>query len=639
MRSFFFASLLAVSTLSSPAFATSPDAVFNAVAANQFSYASSLARQTSNPLLVRYTDWAALTDDHAGSVGFTRGYQLLRNTRDWPLANRVQLKVEEAALNERPSPEVMEDLCEDFPPISGRGMLACVRAGVADSSQRVQWLKQGWMQGDFAPEEEAMILREYGNQLSADDHHIRVERLLFEGKIAPARHLLSKLSAPHRAIAEARIALINRAPNASALVGRVPAAYQNDAGLTYSRIRWREAKGMRADAASLMLKAPANPPHADLWWGSRERFARQFMAQGRYSDAVQLLSRAGNLNTVNKAEALWLSGWLRYEFLRDARRAYEDFYALYKTVNFPVSKARAAYWAAKAARKNGNPDIANDWLERAAAHPTVFYGQLAHSELSPNDALDLPENPSFDDMDKAGFDREDTIRMIVLLARHGQKTAADMFIKHLAETTRNETRLALLANLGRAIGQPFDAVRVAKIALRKNVIMIEDGWPTLKLPENLAIEPALTLAIVRQESEFDPMARSPANARGLMQLLPATAAETARRIGMAYTIESLWNERFSLTVGSAYLGGRINGWDGSYILAIASYNAGIGNVRKWVAQYGRPGNSVDSAIRWMEQIPFEETRNYVQRVLENLQVYRQLLGADAPPKLQKDLVR
>lgn len=621
------------------AYALSADDVFDAIAANQFSRAKQLAAQSGNPLLVRYASWAAITDEHADVVRFSEAYTLLQRAADWPLMNRVQLKAEQAALLESPTPDVMNEFCTKFPPISGRGMLACASAGVGTDAHRRAWVQQGWKQGDFTREEEDKILARYGAQLTLSDHRARMERLLYEGKTTVAQKMLWRLPKSDHALMEARIALRNNASDANSKLSRVPPAQQSDAGLVFERMRWRNARGMDAGVMELFLSAPRNPAYADLWWPLRAVAARTAMRRGQAREALRVLQYPGDLKREFMAEALWMRGWIYYAFLNDSRSAYEEFYALHKQVQYPVSKARAAYWAGMAAKRNGNTDIAQEWLERAAEYPTVFYGQLAHGQLQPDEPLSLPSSPSFSRDEKENFDREDVIRMVMLLARHGQENAVDKFILHLAETTDKPARFALLANLARAVGQAYDAVRVAKLAIRHNVVLLETGWPTLTLPANLAIEPALTLAITRQESEFNSQAQSHANARGLMQLLPATAQQTARKIGEPYGLSRLWEQAFNLRVGSAFLGRLIDAYGGSYISAIAGYNAGPGNVRKWLGEFGSPSGSPEQALRFMESIPFAETRNYVQRVLENLQIYRARLKQQRTPVLVHDLNR
>lgn len=634
-------SLAVIVTLSTalPAYAASPDAVFDAIAANKFEYAQALARKNGNKLLVRYSYWASMVDDSAQPTSFSQALTIAESTRDWPMHNRVRLRTEEAAFAFFPDKGSMAKFCTDLPPISGRGMFACVDAGVVSGNTRANYIATGWKQGDFRREEEQRILKRYSKELSYQNHRDRIERLLFENKPSAALRMIPRMSAADQALFKARIALRAGARDAESKLRAVPAKLKSDAGLIFDRMQWRYKKGLHDGVREMLLAAPNNPPYANLWWPIRADAVRKALAKNRISDAMRMLQKTGAVEITLKAEELWLKGWVALEYQRDARTAYEHFYALYNLAKFPVSKARAAYWAGICAEKNGNKDIATDWLEKAAQHGTVFYGQLAQAKLNPGDELDVESNVRVGDFDESDIRGDDTLQMVKLLARHGQAKGADAFLIHLATITDDEDRLALLTSLAHHIGQDYDAVRVAKHALRKHVVLLERGWPIIKLPKNLAIEPALTLSIVRQESEFHTHAQSRANARGLMQLLPGTAQETARKIGIPYGLSLLWDTNFNLTVGSAYLGRMINAYGGKLVPAIAAYNAGPGNVRKWLAAYGMPGHSLEQTIRWIESIPFAETRNYVQRVMENLQVYRHRMGYKGGLQIEKDLTR
>jgi soluble lytic murein transglycosylase len=452
--------------------------------------------------------------------------------------------------------------------------------------------------------------------------------------------MLPLVSSAQQTLAKARMALQTGAGNAPALLKAVPASLQNHAGLTLDRIRFRHKRGLNMDMRELFANGPMDPPYADEWWPLRAIAVRESLQAAQYGQAQEIIRRHGALKTEFLAEALWLKGWIGLTYQNNADQAYKDFYRLYNAVVTPVSKSRAAYWAARAAKKNGNGDIARDWLRKAAEYPTVFYGQLAHQEINPGEPLDLPSQPSISESARQNFVRQELPRVIRMLIDAGEQDMADRFIIHLGEQAETPEQFALLADLATSINASHGGVVVAKSAIRKNIILIRAGWPLMPTPQQLEIEPALTHAITRQESEFDNKAQSHANAKGLMQLLPGTASDTARKIGLPFSPPEIWDPVTNVTLGSAYLGRMIAYQGDSYILGIASYNAGPRNVNNWVADFGRPPANEEGAIQWIENIPFGETRNYVQRVLENLQVYRQLLKqSEGGVKLKEDLKR
>ncbi len=518
-------------------------------------------------------------------------------------------------------------------------MIACILAGAGEPPTRDAWLHQAWRMGDFNADEEKRILESFGGKLTSAEHLKRLDRLLYHEKIAAAKRMLPLVAPQYQLLAEARIALIEDASNAIAKLHTVPAALRGDPGLTLNRIQWRAKKGLEDGVVEMFLTGPANPPYADLWWNLRASTVRQALRERKPDAALKILARHGELNPENRADALFLNGWIRMEYKGDARTAYKNFYSLYKEVATPVSKARAAYWAGRAAHKNGNGDIAREWYAKAAAHPTVFYGQLAQHALNPSAPLNLPPMPTIPDATRQKLDANEVAQVIPLIAQSDEQKMLPLFLKALSEQAETPEQFAAISALAISALDTNGGVRVAKLALRKQVVLLDAGWPSIPLPDALSIEPSLALAIIRQESEFDPNARSSADARGLMQLLPSTGAQVAKKLDLHYDIDDLWDGNRNITLGATYLGQMISGFDGSYILGIASYNAGPGNVRKWLAREGFPPQDEAGAVNWIESIPFAETRNYVMRVIENLQIYRQLRESNHPLEIQHDITR
>ncbi len=596
----------------------------------------SLAAQS---LDATYARWERLRDPDTATISFGEGAAFLREHAGWPQEKIIRMRTEAAALEERPGRAVMERFCTDFPPISGRGMITCARAEAGSANQLALWIKQGWLQGDFSDDEEMRIVQSYGAFLGQGEHSERMERLLYEGKSAAAKRMLPRVPAPKRALYTARMAFINNEHRAPALLKQLTAAQQRDAGITFDRLRWRMKRSGNDDLAELLLSAPRDVPYPDLWWPLRAAAARNAMAARDYPQALAIIRDHGDIKGEALADALWLKGWIRLRHTGDTKTAYKDFFALYTSVYTPVSKARAAYWAGRAADTNGNHEIAAEWMGKAARYPTVFYGQLAYAWLHPKKPLPLPAMPTPTDTEKQAFAANELVAMVKQLGKNGDETVRDLFLSTLATQVNRPAEFALLAQLARSVGNTATGVDIAKLALRNGVVLLDDGWPQIAVPKNLRIEPALTLAIARQESEFDPTARSPANARGLMQLLPATAKQTARKMDVPYTEAKLYDPTLNLTLGSSYLGQMIDGFDGSYILGIASYNAGPGSVRRWLAERGAPPHTLHGAIDWIESIPFAETRNYVMRTLENVNVYRTLDNAETPLGIEDDIRR
>lgn len=582
--------------------------------------------------------WETLRSPDTTSIRFDDGYRFLQNHPAWPEEKTIRLRTEAAAMNERPERGVMAKFCTDNPPISGRGKVACVVAEVGDNASQIAMLRDAWASGDFSDDEEQRILKSYGNTLTATDHVARMERVLYDGKLAPAKRMLPLLPSANHRLLNVRMALLAGEKIAPTLVNQLSTAEQRDAGILFERIRWRTRNG-DPDITELLLAAPHDVPYPERWWPMRVAAARDAIQTRNYARAYALVAHHGDLEGEALADALWMKGWLLLRRKHDAGNAYKAFFKLYTSVTTPVSKARAAYWAARAADKNGNDDIARDWLAKAARHPSVFYGQLARSWLKPKSPLMLPAAPEVTGAERQQFEADKRVQTIRLLAKRGDDKMRDLFLTSLGLRISSDGRFALLAELANEVGGTYAGVEAAKLALRESVLIIPSGWPRIKLPPGLPIEPALTLAITRQESEFNPTARSSANAQGLMQLLPSTAKQVAKKHDIPFSPAMIFEPATNLTLGSHYLGQVIDGFDGSYILGIASYNAGPGNVRKWIAAQGSPPKNLHGAIDWVEAIPFGETRNYVMRALENVSVYRSIHDADTPLAIEQDLVR
>ncbi len=592
----------------------------------------------AEPVAATYVQWERLRNPDTVGISFAEGTRFLAEHADWPEIKLIRLRTEAAALLERPARAVMAAFCAESPPISGRGMVACAQAQAGSVATNQAWVKQGWIQGDFSENEEDQIRDAYGALLTHADHVARTDRLLYEGKVTPAKRMLPLVS-ERRALYETRIAFITGDKRAPAQLARLAASQQRDGGLLLDRIRWRAAHDMDDQLAELFALAPKTVPYPDLWWPMRAMAVRNAINQQNYKQASALLANHGALKGEYLADALWMKGWIGLQRHGDAGAAYQHFYELYTAVYTPVSKARAAYWAARAAIANGNDDIARDWMGKAARHPTVFYGQLAHAWLKKKAPLPLPAMPGFTAAEKSAFDRDDLVQIARQLAAQGDNKGRDAFLNALALRATTAAQFALVADLATDLGGTAAGVEVAKQALRNAIVMLPVGWPRIAVPANVGIEPALTLAITRQESEFDPRARSSADARGLMQLLPATAKHVADKHDIPFSPSMIENPNVNMTLGSTYLGQLIRGFDGSYILGIASYNAGPGSVRRWIATMGRPPANLHGAIDWVESIPYGETRNYVMRVLENVTIYRTLADPKAEVELESDLVR
>ncbi len=601
------------------------------------------AHKSGNSALKKLILWLSLQDQQSGA-SFGEITRFMEENPDWPKMERLALRAEQAIHSSAVTDAQLTRWFDAHPPVSGAGKVALAELAArknAPPGYVAQLLRSAWETGDFDENEEARILEEHGSALAPQDHAARASRLIWEGKFASAERMLPLLAADLRTLMRARIALMSDDKDGAYLALQMEKERLNDPGLIYARMLWRDRRDDDAGVREMLLMAPPDPPFADKWWRLRERQVREAIDARNIDLAARLLAGRGNLDGAAYADALWLEGWLMLEFQHRPQEAYTRFYAMFDSVKYPVSKARAAYWAARAAEGSGDMAAAGHWYNTASAYPSTFYGQLASAAATGSAPLKIPADPIVSQEAKQRFRGRELVRAITLSLENGQEELANTLANHLIDEAAEPRQAALTATLMRELHSTHMGVRAAKRALQSGVLLLEAGYPRIGLGSDAPIEPALAMAIARQESEFDARAKSRAGALGLMQLLPGTAKETARKHDIPYAELSLTQPSYNVRLGSLYLARQIQNFNGSYVQAIAAYNAGPRRVREWVGDFGLPGNTPEEAVNWIEKIPYSETRNYVQRVLENLQVYRHLTAGSRTPNLRiwEDLVR
>jgi soluble lytic murein transglycosylase len=613
-------------------------AAFAAAEARRWEQARREAAQAGDPLVRAAIDWLWLQQPGSGA-DFETVADFMARHPDWPAQQTLQRRAEEA-LDWRVSDARVLGWLGERKPLTGDGM---IRYGTAllnngRSEEGLNWLRTGWIKGNFASKEEAEIWRDHHTLFSDADNWARLDRLLWERQTAAARRMLPRVESDRRTLAEARLGLIEDAGNVDRLIDRVPADLANDGGLAYERLRWRRQKGRSGAAEDILVEAPDDLGRAEKWWVERHLQARRALAEGRVSEAYRLVAGHGQSDPRYLAEAEWLAGWIALRFLNEPEAAERHFRRLYESVRFPVSQARGAYWTARALKAQGDEDRARSWYRNAAEHPTTFYGQMALIALEQRGPLALPRNPLPSSAQVTAFERRELVRVARLLAELGQDNRLRTFVLRLQELAASPGEHALVADLARRIGRIDLAVAAAKRSAQSGITLVNDAYPLVDpLTRDYGPERALVLAVSRQESEFNAQAISSAGARGLMQLMPATAKQVARALRIDYRHERLTADpAYNARLGSSYLAGLLDSWDGNYVLTLAAYNAGDGRVRSWIRDWGDPRRAEVDPVDWIELIPFSETRNYVQRVLEGVQVYRQLVSPNASQLLRLD---
>lgn len=655
LRLFFIISLIVFAQ--SPALALTQEEKEHATSAFMFSerkqWSDALlhANKSNSGVLQNLVKWQYLLDSESGAT-FSEIREFLNQHPDWPEQKKLRIRAEMGIPDADPSADELIAWFGDKTPITGVGKFmlsnALMKVGNASTDKLQELIREAWRDGDFTEAQEKLLLDSYGVFIHKEDDVKRTDRLLWEKKYSAAERMYERVGKTHEQLYKARRALQENKKDAASLVAKLPSDLHKDAGLIFDRMVYRDKKDDDNGVREMLLAAPKKVPYPERWWKYRETHIRGAIADGNIKLAEKLLANHGQEEgqefMLGFADASWLHGLILLEHKKHPKDAYQAFYRMFNSVKYPVSKARAAYWTAKAADKAGDTEAAKSWYNTATAYPTTFYGQLAAAKYLGTAPLHIPASPDVSSEVRAEFDSRNIVQAIKLCLEFNEISLAEKLINHLIAEADDPMEDVLASELGKKAGKTYLSVRAAKKALKKNVVLLDIGYPTPATPDNLAIPRELALSITRQESEFDTMARSPANAHGLMQLLPSTAKETAKKNDITFNASRLYEKDYNMTLGSLYLSRMIDHYDGSYILAIASYNAGPGNVYKWVQKFGRPRRSIDNAVEWIEKIPFAETRNYVQRVLENLQVYRYIeaqknANSSAKLQLEQDLLR
>ncbi|VAV95429.1 Soluble lytic murein transglycosylase precursor [hydrothermal vent metagenome] len=588
-------------------------------------------------------DWQIALHDKNSS--YFELAQAVRDLEDWPRHGRIRILAEAKIATSGMTSDAIVLWFAKWPPLSGDGKVAFAEAlfanGQPDAGKAM--LLDAWHHHPIDNKTVKQVLKSRGALLETADHETRVDMLLWRHQARAAQKLLSKTSKDFSKASKARIRLMRHSRGVDKAVEAVPASFTRNAGFLYERALWRRKKGRTKDALALVLAIPQTTVTHEgqkRLWTERHIHARRAIKDGEYQTAYKLAQAHGFERGADFAAGEWLAGWLALTKLAKPEIALKHFVRLTDNVSTPVSKARGHYWSGRAWSDIGDTENARDQYLKAAKFNFTYYGQLAQQQIAPG-YLHLGNDPVPDEQDIAKFQAHPQIKAMNLLARIGDTANYRRFSYHLDDVLPGAVDHVMLAKLNREIGQNGIAIRAAKAALFKNEILPESLWPVLDIPAwKNRPEPALLLALSRQESELYPGAISHAGARGLMQLMPRTAKSTAKNQNKAYRKNWLTTDPiYNLDLGSAHLQELLDEFDGSYIMSAAAYNAGRSRVKKWIKDYGDPRKDVDP-IDWVESIPFSETRNYVQRVLENVQVYRnRLSGQPTLIRLEQDLNR
>ncbi|HKN30404.1 MAG TPA: transglycosylase SLT domain-containing protein [Roseiarcus sp.] len=577
-------------------------------------------------------EWAALRADPHPTFAALEAFAKAHPT--WPGLGYLRHREEAELFIHPPSPSAVAEFFAAEPPQSSAGKLAEARAEAAKGrvDEAIRTVRELWRDGNFDGWTESAILREFGVVLLKSDHKYRADRLLYAESYAAALRAAALAGPDEMALAQARTAAAH-GPLGPALLNAVPPSLKGDPGLLFARIQEARRSNRAYEAATLLSLAPKDPVsliNPDKWWSERRMVARELLDLNEPKLAFELCDKAALPDdSANKVDLDFHAGWIALRFLGDAPEAAKRFALAAEAAETPLSIARAAYWRGRAAEAMGDEDEAKLDYQSAATEPIAYYGQLAAQRLGAK-RLELRAPSAIAE----GADRDESVRAAEALYAYGLDDLATALAYEAARNWRDEAQMAAMAEVVKRHADAATQVQFGKIATLRGYAFDAMAFPSSGVPRFLPLAHSADLAsvyaVARQESEFVWHAASGAGAKGLMQLLPSTAASTAKRAGVAYDyVRLLVDPAFNTQLGAAFLGQVMEDVGGSRELAFAAYNAGPGRVQQWIAAYGDPRNGAD-LVDWVERIPFDETRDYVQRVSENLGVYRQRF-LEVPP--------
>ena len=520
-------------------------------------------------------------------------------------------------------------------PLSGYGKMILGESHIliGDKNKGTKLIKEGWITADLSKNELKYFRKKYKKYLNADDYIKRADYLAWNGDRWDLQRLIRYLPKDYELLYNARHLLMSKGYGVDQAIANVPQKFKNDAGLNYDRLKWRRKKGRVDSSTEILLKIRNDKEYLvrpDKWWKEREIISRALLYKKKYEISYKISSNHGMTEGSEYAAAEWMSGWIALSFLNDPITAKDHFKNFYENVSYPISLSRGAYWLGRAYEKIGEREQSNNWYREATKYLTTYYGQLAFLKLNPNGKFELEKDMEIDPKYRIQFFNKELVKISYLLDELKKDKYTKHILRHLANDNIAKGSEVLAAELATSINRYDFAIQVSKIASYQKRFHNKYNYPIISTPKYInkrkIPESALILSIIRQESEFDLEANSHAGAKGLMQLMPYTAKLVSKQAKLPYSKSRLTTDpEYNINLGSHYIAGLILQYDGAYPFAVAAYNAGPNRVKYWKKINKDPQKKQVDYVDWVELIKFRETRNYVQRVMENYNVYRYIL--------------
>ena len=607
---------------------------FNLIKRKRWNSAIKEVEKSNSVLLNDLVKWMYLKEP-SNRATFYDYTNFIEKKKNWPRINRLRYLAEHKIDFKNVKHEDVLNFFKDQEPFSGYGKIKLGEAFLINGeiNKAHDLVAEGFKTANLSRAEHKYLNKKFKKLLTVNDYIVRAEYLAWEQDFYELKRTIRYLPKGYKELYFARFALMTRSYGVDNAISKVPPKFINNVGLQFDRAKWRRKRGRYDGALEIINSLPKDPKYLvkpDLWFKEKFIIARKRINQKKFKEAYDLVTNHGVIDSSKLAEAEWHAGWLALRFLNMPKKSTEHFKIMYDGVNYPISKSRAAFWLGEAYSKLGQKQTAKQWYLKASEFNTTFYGQLAAAKID-KQKYRVKNNFTYNKDSFKKFLKKDLVKAVFLLEELDQSQRAKDIIKHIGSEEKPLTEQIYAGLLAQEINRLDFGVQIAKQASYLNKNLLELNYPIIETPKRVSRQNILPqeviLALIRQESEFDDKANSWVGAKGLMQIMPATGRLVAKQAGLKYSKSRLINdEYFNLQLGSFYISDLTQNLNGAMYMAFAAYNAGPHRVKRWIRRFGDPRKGEISPIDWIELIPFSETRNYVQRVVENVQVYKYVIN-------------
>ena len=618
--------------------------VFNLIKKSKWDSALLITKKIKDKEFNNLVTWLYLKET-GNRASFNDYSNFISKNPNYPRINRLRYLAEQKIILKNTTPKEIVNWFDVQEPLSGIGKIKLGEAllQLGENARGVGLIKSGWTTAKLSSNDLKFYRKKFKNFIKTNDHLKRADYMAWNNKYWDLKRRLRYLPKDERLLYNARFVLMTHSYGVDKAISEVPGNLQNDIGLKYDRLKWRNRRNRLESSIEILENSPANETElirADLWWLERKDITRDLIYKKDYSLAYKVASNNFLSEGPEFAEAEWLSGWLALRFLDNPDTAIEHFENFYKNVGYPISLARGAFWLGMAHEKAGNKEKSKKYFKDGSLFTNTYYGQLSFNKINFGEDFKLVKEFKHSKDYEKEFNKNILIRHVRLLKELDETKFSKDIIKHLATINIEKGSEVLAAKLASEVDRYDYSIQISKSASYEKRFINSYNYPVIETPKSIKTKimpnQELILAIIRQESEFDSRANSYVGARGMMQLMPATAKLVSKRIKINYNKRALTSDpNYNIKLGTYYFNMLLEDYNGVYPFAIAAYNAGPNRVKTWKKKYGDPSKNQIDFIDWIELIRFKETRNYVQRVIENINVYKYILNNNSSIKIDK----